>query len=116
MPKSADFMPNVASDLVTTIASGQTTSGEIALGGTVPAGVFLPAAFTGTALSFQASPVSGGTYGALQSAGTTSSLACAAGVYVGVDRNVFSGVRFLKIVSNASEAAQRTLTLATRPA
>jgi hypothetical protein len=55
-----------------TIASAATTSGAITLGANTITGMVLPAAFTGTALSFQVS-ADGATYGALYDSTNTPS-------------------------------------------
>lgn len=92
------------------IADGQTASAAISLNGFVLCGIQVPAAFTGTAVSFQAS-VDGMTYQALHSttSGTALSYTTAQGQFCAIDPKDFHGVNFLKIVSNASEGAARTL-------
>ena len=79
MPNSSEFQPTVCYDLTATIASGQTTSGEIDLHGTSLAGVIMPSAFTGANLGVQVSNVSGGTFSTLtDGAGNTFELPVAA--------------------------------------
>lgn len=117
MPNTSEFQPKTCFDKTASIASGQTTSGEIDLGGCALVGVFMPAAFTGTTLKIQTAPASGGTFVTLQDgAGSDYSLTVAASKYVPVSNlAIVAGMRFIKFVSGSSEAADRTITLATRP-
>lgn len=105
---------NTAIDAV--IASSGTASAAIDLAGFTLCGILLPAAFTGTALTFQVSSAIGGTYVALKSttSGTSLSYTVAQGTYAAIDPKDFQGVRFLKVVSGSTEGAARTLKLATR--
>ena len=110
------FRSFLVGDATTNIASGATTSSEIDLSGTTICGIYIPSAFTGTGLTFSASTVSGGTFVSIRDgAGNAISKTIAAGQYLRLDPTDFVGVRFLQIVSNATEAAARTLTLAARP-
>ncbi len=97
------------------IALNGTVSAAIHLGGLVPCGILLPAAFTGVALTFQAS-VDGITYVVLKSttSGTSLSYTVAQGTFCAVDPKDFYGVNYLKIVSGSSEGAARTLNVALR--
>lgn len=105
------FNPN----LTATIANGQTTSGAIQLGGMCLCGILLPAAFTGTALTFLASP-DGVTYKALKAGtgGSALSYTVAQDTFAAIDPKDFQGVNFLKIVSGSAEAGARTLKLAVK--
>lgn len=101
---------------VATIVSGQTASGEVDLQETTLMGLYLPATFTGTAISFTAAPTAGGTSIVVQDgAGATYSVTVAASKYVPVDYTKLAGLRFIKIVSNATEGGTRTINLAARP-
>ncbi len=116
MPNASQFQPNDAYDLTATIASGQTTSGEIDLAGCDLCGLFMPASFTGTTIKIQAAPASGGTFVTVQQGGIDYTLAVAASKYVPVENlAVVAGLRFIKLVSGSSEGADRTITLAARP-
>ncbi|UEM08052.1 hypothetical protein JL101_035975 (plasmid) [Skermanella rosea] len=97
------------------IANGQTTSGTIALNGSTLCGIHMPAAFTGTSLSFQAASSDSGTFQTIQWNGADYSVAVTAGRYVALNPSIYAGVSFLRIVSSASEAAARTLTVVSRP-
>lgn len=98
-----------------TIAISQTDSSEVDLRGMTLCGIHLPAAFTGTALTFKAATASGGTFqSVVDGAGAAVSKTVAQGQYVKLDPADFAGIQFIKIVSGSSEAAERTLTLALR--
>lgn len=100
--------------ITATIAASGTTSNAVDLNGRTLCGIFVPAAFTGTALTFLASP-DGSTYVAVKDgAGNSVSLTVAQGQYIPVDATKLRGVRFLKIVSGSTEGAERVLTLVTR--
>lgn len=96
-----------------TIASGGTDSGALDLAGFNLCGIFLPATFTGTALTFKAAATIGGTYQVVKSTTSGSSLSytVAQNTYVALDPKDFQGIQFLKIVSGSTEGADRTLTL-----
>lgn len=123
-PSRAGFNNNVLTGyqgyfnpaVVTTIAASGATSAAIQLGGAVPVGVYLPATFTGTTLTFTACDTLGGTYLVLKSttSGTSLSYTVAQGTYVALDPKDFHGVNFLKIVSGSTEGSTRTLKIATK--
>ena len=94
------------------IASGQTASAVVQLKGYSLVGVQLPAAFTGTTLTFQVSS-DGVTFVALKSttSGTALSYTVAQGTYAAIDPVAFYGVNYLKIVSGSSEGANRVLAI-----
>jgi hypothetical protein len=99
-----------------TVATNATTTPEIDLGGTELVGFQLPAAFTSTTITFLVSTVSGGTYQIMKDgAGNTVSKTVAQGQYIAVDPTLFRGVRFVKLVSGSSEAADRQITLISIP-
>ena len=96
------------------IANGATTSGEIDLGNRTLCGIHLPAAFTGTALSFTVSTASGGTFQTLQKGGADYSITVAQGKYVALSPSDFAGARFIKIVSGTAQEAARSIVVAAR--
>ena len=98
---------------IATIASGQTTSGEIACGGFDLCGIQMPAALTGTQISFVVSS-DGVTFQPLHSSisGTLLTYTVVQGTFSAIDPKDFFGVNYFKIVSNASEAAARSLVCA----
>jgi len=97
-----------------TIAISTTTSGAISLETKGLVGILMPAAFTGTVLTFSGSP-DGTTYGNLYNADNT-----AYSITVAVDRFYmlnpadFLGASYVKIVSGSTEAAARILSVITR--
>lgn len=93
------------------IANGQQVSAAISCGGLVLCGILLPAAFTGTALTFEVCNTLGGTYVPLNSttSGTLLTYTVAQGTYCAIDPKDFQGVQYLKIKSGSSEGAARTL-------
>jgi hypothetical protein len=97
----------------TTIAAAGTTSAAISTGGFSLCGVKLPAAFTGTAISFTMCDTVDGTYVPVKSttSGSALSYTVAQGTYAALDPKDFQGIAFLKIVSNATEGSLRTLVL-----
>lgn len=114
MPALTSYQPIVA--LVSaTIANTATASGAIDLMGATLCGIHLPAAFTGTSLSFTVATAGGGTYQTLQRNGSDYSVPVAQGKYVSLDPAIFAGVQFIKIISGSAEGADRTLNLAVRP-
>lgn len=90
-----------------------TTSSAVATQGCALVGIQLPAAFTGTTITFQVATSLAGTYQTLKSTTSGSSLSytVAQGTYVAIDPKDFQGVQFIKVVSGSSEAAARSLTL-----
>lgn len=94
------------------IANGQQSSAAFNCGGMALCGILLPAAFTGTALTFEVSSAIDGTFVPLKSttSGTALSYTVAQGTYCALDPKDFQGVQFLKIKSGSAEGAARTLT------
>lgn len=88
----------------TTIADNATTSSEVDLENGTLCGIFIPAGFVGTALTFTAAPESGGTFVALEnSSGNAISYTVEASKYYPLDPKDFWGVRWVKFVSGSSE-------------
>lgn len=73
------------------------------LGSKTLCGVYIPAGWVGTAMTFQAS-ADGVTYVAVHNAAGAYSIVVAASKYVAVDPTVFLGVRYLKLVSGSTES------------
>lgn len=101
-----NFNPNLSS----VIAISTQISTVIECGGLVLCGILLPAAFTGTALTFQAS-VDGTNFFPVHSttSGTSLSYTVAQGQYCAIDPKDFYGINYLIIKSGSSEVAARTL-------
>lgn len=94
------------------IANGQTVSAAIPTKGLTLVGIQLPAAFTGTAMTFQGS-VDGTTYQAVYSttSGTALSYTVAQAHYVAIDPVPFYGLAFIKLVSGSSEGGARSFSV-----
>lgn len=93
------------------IASSGTVSTAVDLHGHNLVGCVMPAAFTGTAITFQGSQ-EGTTFTDLyDTAGSALSITVAADRFILFTPSDFAGVRFIKLVSGSSEGAERTLTL-----
>ena len=93
-----------------TIANGAQESSTIACGGFVLCGLLIPAAFTGTTITFEAS-VDGINFFPLFSAttGAAVSYTVAQGNFYAIDPTDFYGIPYLQIKSGSAEAAARTL-------
>lgn len=98
-----------------TIASGGTTSEAVDTRMHSLTGVEMPAAFDGTALTFEAASTPGGTFKTVEDdAGAAVSFVVAASMVVApasADRDALYGKPFLRVVSNASESAARVIVL-----
>lgn len=93
----------------TTIANGASSSSATNSGGMCLVGVKMPAAFTGTSISFEICETVDGTYVQLYNTSGVVSYVAAASRFIAIDPSDFQGVLFFKVKSNASEAAQRTV-------
>lgn len=94
-----------------TIANGATESGAIDMRESITAGVQLPAAFTGTALTFLVSATETGTYSPLvDGAGSNISRTIAAGDALLLP-NEAAPWPWIKIKAGSSQAAERALTI-----
>lgn len=95
------------------IANGQTVSAAITSNGMALVGVQLPAAFTGTTLTFQVS-LDCSVYQAVYvtTSGTALSYTVAQGRYIAIDPAPFQGAKCIKLISGSSEAAGRSFTVA----
>lgn len=96
-------------DTVTIANAGTTSTTLILEGGRTALAVVTPAALTGSTFTFQASADEGTTFSALYNGGTQYSVAVNTSRYIALDRDVFAGVKYLRIVSGSSEAAARTI-------
>lgn len=93
------------------IANAAQESSAIQTNGLSLCGILMPAAFTGTALTFEACDTVGGTYLPVYAAAGASVLSytVAASRYIVIDPRDFQGVQFLKIKSGSAEGGARTL-------
>ena len=104
------FQQSIIEPIQATIAISTTDSDAINLQGTTIAGIYIPSVFTGTAISFKAS-YDGINYFNISDGTAIVSATVTGGQYIALSPIVFYGVRELKIVSNAAEAAERILTV-----
>lgn len=91
-----------------TIANGETVSDSVYCGDKVAMSLQIPAAITGTAISFQGSH-DGVTYLAVNSGGSAYSETVAASKSVDLDSSKLQGYRHIKLVSNGAEGAERSI-------
>lgn len=97
-----------------TIAISTQLSDAIDLGASSLNAIQMPAAFTGTTMTFEGS-FDGTTYAAVyDGAGVQVTATVAASRFIVLTPGDFSGVRYLKIKSGSSETAARSVTLLAR--
>ncbi len=97
-----------------TIANGATTSGSIDLQGRGLVAMIMPAAFTGSTVSFQISPDDVTYYDLYNTNNTQLSCTVTQGrAYLFVPGD-FVGVRYLKVKSGSTEGGARVITLLSR--
>lgn len=109
IPLTSGYQGLMNSGLSVGIANGQTVSEAINCGGMALTGIKFPAAFTGTAVTFQMCDTIDGTYVPVYNAAGAVSYTIAQGRYYAIDPKDFQGIKFLKIVSGSAEGAGRTL-------
>lgn len=81
------------------------TSAEAKLDGSTLCGMFIPAGFVGTSITFTACDTSGGTFLPVHKDGAALTITVAASMYVALNPNDYAGLKFIKLVSSASETA-----------
>lgn len=99
------------------IANGQTLSGAAdCSNGQTLAGLILPAALTSTAITFTMCDTLAGTYVPVYATDGAAAYSIAVGTarYVPVNRDVFDGARFIKLVAGSTEGGARTIRLVLR--
>lgn len=113
---TSQYQSLISYNQTATIASSGTTSEAIDLSGATLCGFIMPAAFTGATLGLLMSDAIDGTYVTVQDGeGSNLALGVAASKYIPLSNlSLSSGLRFIKLVSGSSEAAQRVIRLATR--
>lgn len=101
---------NLSEPETVTITNGTSISGDINMAGRQPVGVFMPAAWTAAALTFQVSP-DGVTYYDLNDLAEAEYDVAApvAGEYMQLDPQLFRGARYLRVRSGTSAAAVNQL-------
>lgn len=97
-----------------TIANGATTSGAANLDGLAVMGFIIPAAFTGTTITFLGSDDGTNFFTLVNASGTTLSVTVVTSSYMLMSATDLMGIRYLKLVSGASEAAARSVGIITR--
>lgn len=108
-------MGAIQSTATATIAASGTTSGAVWVGDRLPAALQMPAAFTGTEISFTGS-FDLSTYQQVYLGGAAYSVPVAASKNVVLNPAVFLSYKAIKLVSNGTEAAERTITVLKRRA
>jgi len=106
-------MGAIISQATATIASGQTVGAAFYTGAKVPVALQMPSAITGANFSFQGSP-DGVTYQAIYLGGANYAVAVAVAKNVVLNASAFAGLPFVKLVSDAAEAADRSVIVITR--
>lgn len=93
-----------------TIANAATTSDEIdCIKNGPPAGLQMPAAFTGTTMTFTVATTSGGTFQALHKDGAAVSVTLANSLFIWLDPAIFYCIKYIKLVSGSTEGAERSI-------
>lgn len=96
------------------IANAGTTTPTLTLDpNKIPLALDMPAAFTGTSISFRASALVGGPMDPLYYESTLYTVTVGVSRFVALNRAVFEGVKYLQVVSNAAEGAARDIILVT---
>ncbi len=98
---------------ITKIASGQTTSEAVSLKEASIVGIIIPSAFTGTSLTFMVSEEEGGTYKQMTRGidGASVTALASADDHIAILIGDFLTSKYIKLVSSASEAADREIEL-----
>lgn len=111
MGTANQYTSTVIEPIIATIANGQTKSDIIDTYGVTIVQIELPAAFDGTSLTFETSS-DGSTFQPYRNINNIIvSVTCSAGNNYGIAAQDFFPVRYVKIVSNATEAADRIIRL-----
>lgn len=108
-----NYSGNMFSDTVT-ISNGTTTSGVIDLQGRGVVAIVIPAAFTGTAITFSMSPNNVTFQTMYNSSNSALTTTVTQGRTYAVTPTDLIGARYLKIISNASEGGDRLVTVISR--
>lgn len=101
------------------IASGESLSGAVDLGGRKLVAIVMPAEWTAAGMTFQASP-DGVTYYNVYDGATERSLSVAASYYSALNIADWVGIRWVKVRSGTAgsavnQGAERTITLVVQP-
>lgn len=94
------------------IANSTTVSAEIDLADYDLVGIFAPSTMDGTDITFTASETSGGTFvpvAASNAASTAYKIVTAPSTYTPIDPDVFTGLRYIKLVAATAQTTTDTL-------
>jgi len=109
------YLGNLTTNNVS-IANGQTVSGALDLQGLALVAFQMPAAFTGTTMTFQGS-FDDSTYQAIYNTSNTAySITVAVSRTYAINPADFAGFRYVKFVSGSAEGGARTIVVSTREA
>ncbi|MGD9276262.1 MAG: hypothetical protein PVJ67_03765 [Candidatus Pacearchaeota archaeon] len=114
MSKVTQYLTSIIEPLTAIILSGQTTSDIVKFYGSTLKTIILPASFDGTSLTFKVSYDGISFFDYYNVNNIQVSITCTAGRAYGVLANDFNSIYALKIVSNASETADRSIILLPR--
>ena len=114
MSEARNYTSLIVQTVTGTIQSGQTKSDIINLKGVTFKTLILPAAFDGTSLTFEISDDGATFYPYYNVNNIQLAITCTQGRAYGLAAIDFYSIQYLKIVSNASETAARSLKLLTR--
>ncbi len=109
-----DFINNISYETTVTIANGATLSSAADLTGYALVGIIMPAAFTGTSITFSMSDDGTTFYAITNAGGTALSATVAASKCILFTPGDFVGVRHLKLTSGSAEGGARTIKLIMR--
>lgn len=99
-----------------TIAASGTTSSTVDCTRYQLVGFFTPAALTGTAITFTASPDNSTFYTVREVGGAAvKSETVTTGSYYPLDPRVFAGLQYVRLVSGSTEASARSIICVLRP-
>lgn len=114
MSKVSDFPAKIRGELTAVIASAASVSGAVDLVGTGLIAIQMPSAITGNSISFQGS-ADGTTFGPIYDSTGEAAVGVAASQLIAVPETVTRSTRYIKLVSDVAEGAERTIKLITRP-
>ena len=105
------FSPNKIVHRTVTIASGQTVSPAVDVGGYQVLAVTFPATMTGTTMTLQAATSLAGTYNPVYNAAGAVSYTIAGARALSLTSSDTHGLQFIKLVSGTAEGADRAIVL-----
>jgi len=102
---------NTRSTTITIAISGTTTPAIAMDPNKIPLAIELPAAFTGTTITFRGASLPGGPLNPLYYESTLYSVTVGTSRFISLNRAAFEGVRFMQLVSGSTEVAARDIVL-----